>query len=324
MPHLELAGLVRGRDVRGELRLAAKMTLAGTVAWWLSSTLGAERPIFAVLVPLVAMTGDPFAAVSVSIDRIAGIFAGVALGIGLVHAGLPGTVSVGIALGVGTAIGVLLRVGARLNVQAAISALFMLGVAGSSHAGIERVWETAIGAAVTVPTAALLWPPDPARELARRLERLRQSLASSLAQIAEDLATGNGAAASALVDLRESSLDAIRGFFEIEPAKRSLRLSPLRRGDARAVLDLERRLELAARMYRHARALARDVTDTRARSVDLAAATRDLADAADRALSGLDPQVPLERAEAALAGAGPPVVALQLAQLAADLRVRLA
>lgn len=323
MTQAPFARLVRGRDVRSELRLAAKMTLAGTLAWWIASELGAHRPIFAVLVPLVAMTGDPFAALSVSVDRIAGIFAGVGVGIALVHASLPGTVAVGIALAVGTAAGVLLRIGARLNVQAAISALFMLGVAGSSHAGIARVWETAIGAGVTLPVAALLWPPDPARELARRLERLRQALAASLAEIADDLATGSGAAARALEQLRESSLDAIRDYFEIEPAKRSLRLSPLRRRDAPAVLDLERRLELSARMYRHARALARDVTDTRVRSPELAAATRDLADAADRALAGGDPGEPLARADGALARAGEPVVGLQLAQLAADLRVRL-
>src|SRR5256885_2236809 len=83
--------LLAGRDVVGELRLAAKMTLAGTLAWWASSALGAHRPIFAVLVPLVAMTGDPFSAVSVSVDRIVGIFAGVGIGIALVHSSLPGT-----------------------------------------------------------------------------------------------------------------------------------------------------------------------------------------------------------------------------------------
>ncbi len=148
--------LLEGRDVAVELRLAAKMTVAGTFAWWICVSVGATNPIFAVLVPLVAMTGDPFSAVSVSIDRILGIFAGVGIGIVLVHTNLAGTLDVAIAIAVGTAGGIVLRVGQRVNVQAAISALFMIGVAGSSHAGVARVWETAIGAAVSIVVAALL------------------------------------------------------------------------------------------------------------------------------------------------------------------------
>src|SRR5262249_57368648 len=115
-------------------------------------------------------------AVSGSIDRILGIFAGVGIGIVLVHTDLASTVDVAIGLAVGTAGGIVLRVGQRVNVQAAISALFMIAVAGSSAAGIARVWETAIGAAVSIVVAALLWPPDPLPELRRRLERLRPGL----------------------------------------------------------------------------------------------------------------------------------------------------
>jgi uncharacterized membrane protein YgaE (UPF0421/DUF939 family) len=315
--------LLAGRDLALELRLAAKMTAAGTLAWWAASALGADKPIFAVLVPLVAMTGDPFSVVSVSIDRIAGIFAGVGIGIALVHSTLPGTIAVGLALAAGTTLGVLVHVGPRVNVQAAISALFMLGVAGSSHAGIARVWETAIGAAITIPVAAFVWPPDPVRELRHRLARQRQALAVDFAAVADDLATGSGAAARSLDDVREHSIDAIRDLFEIEPAKRALRLSPLRRGDAEELRDLERRIELAARLYRHARALARDVADSSLQSTALATATRHLADAADRALQGEDASEPLARAEAVLAAETEPVISMQLRQLLADLRARL-
>jgi uncharacterized membrane protein YgaE (UPF0421/DUF939 family) len=199
----------------------------------------------------------------------------------------------------------------------------MLGVAGSSHAGIARVWETAIGAAITIPVAALVWPPDPVRELRHRLARQRQALAVDFAAVADDLATGSGAAARSLDDVREHSIDAIRDLFEIEPAKRALRLSPLRRGDAEELRDLERRIELAARLYRHARALARDVADSSLQSTALATATRHLADAADRALQGEDASEPLARAEAVLAAETEPVISMQLRQLLADLRARL-
>ena len=155
-----------------------------------------------------------------------------------------------------TAGGIVLRVGQRLNVQAAISALFMIAVAGSSNAGIARVWETAIGSVVAIVVAALLWPPDPLRELRRRLERLRQELAADLAAVADDLATGSGAVAGRMDDVRAHSLEAIRDVFELEPARNALRLSPLRRADIDDVLRTEREITLAARLFRHARAAA--------------------------------------------------------------------
>jgi uncharacterized membrane protein YgaE (UPF0421/DUF939 family) len=309
---------VRGRDVADELRLAAKITLAGTLAWWVSSVLGAERPVFAVLVPLVGMSGDPFGALSVSVDRILGIFAGVGLGIGLVHAGGHQTLLVGTALAAGGALGIVLRVGQRLNLQPAVSAIFMLGVAGSTGAGVARVWESAIGAAFTIPVSALLWPPDPLRELETRIERLRQELAADLATVAEALATGG---ALDLEDVREHSRTAMRDVFELAPARRALRLSPLRRGDLAQLPDAERRVELAARVYRHARAVARDVRDAGIREPSLAAATRDLADATDRSLTHRDPGEALVRAEWQLATpveGEAAIIAAQLRQLLAD------
>ena len=41
--------------------------IAGTLAWWLSRLLGAPRPFFALLVPLVAMGSDPLGALNVSL-----------------------------------------------------------------------------------------------------------------------------------------------------------------------------------------------------------------------------------------------------------------
>jgi uncharacterized membrane protein YgaE (UPF0421/DUF939 family) len=314
-----------GRDVVAELRLAIKMTLGGTAAWWIASAFGARRPIFAALVPLVAMTGDPFAAVSVSVGRILGVFAGVGIGVGVTHTDLSSTWRVGVALLAGTLGGILLKVGDRPNLEVPIAALFLIGFASAavSELGVQRIWETAIGAVVAVVIAAVLWPPDPARELMRRLTRLRQALAADLTAIADDLATGSGATAEQLDELREHSLDAVRDVFEVAPARRALRLSPLRRRDIAHLDELDRRINLGARAARHARAIGRDVADAHPREPSLAAATRHLADAVDRALQGEDGAEPLARAEEALAAAADPVVAAQLRQLAADLGARL-
>src|SRR4051794_14279288 len=205
------------RDLEDEVRLALKMALGGTVAWWIAVELGARRPIFAALVPLVAMTGAPFAAVSVSSSRIVGVFAGVGIGIAFVHLPLGLTARVALALLVGTLVAVVLRVGERPNLEVPIAALFLIGFSSAqiSQLGIQRIWETAVGAAVAIVVSALIWPPDPARKLTRDLDRLRGRLVEDLAAVADDLATGSGQTSARLDEVRARSLDAVRDVFEL-------------------------------------------------------------------------------------------------------------
>jgi uncharacterized membrane protein YgaE (UPF0421/DUF939 family) len=299
------------------------MAAGGTVAWWLAGELGARRPIFAALVPLVAMTGDPFAAVSVSISRIVGVFAGVGIGIAVVHLHIGLTLRVALALLLGALASVVLKVGDRPNLEVPIAALFLLGFASAhiSQLGIQRIWETGVGAGVAIVIASLVWPPDPLRALTRQLGQLRVELIRDLAAIADDLATGSGETAARLDEVRAHSLDAVREVFELDAAKRSLRWNPLRKRDADAVAELAVRIELAARVYRHARALARDVSDVDVRDERLASATRDLADATDRALTKRAAGEPLDRARTTLAerfDGEAWLVAAQLRQLHTD------
>lgn len=308
------------------------MAFAGALAWRLGVLAGEPRPIFAALVPFVAMSGDPFSAVSVSLGRILGVFAGVGIGVALLHTGLGLYAQVGLGLLAGAVAGIPLRVGGRPNVQVAVSALFLIGLARTdvAHAGVTRIWETSIGAGVAIVVAALLWPPDPARELRLRLSRLRQALAADLTAVADDLVTGSGAASARLGDLRANSLDAVRMTFDLDNAARALRLNPLHRRDGPAVASLDRRVRIAARLYRHARAVARDVADAdqalhgTTAGAELAAATRDIAEASDLALRGADERAIVGRAQERLDRLDLPqgdgfVIAAQLRQMLADL-----
>jgi uncharacterized membrane protein YgaE (UPF0421/DUF939 family) len=301
------------------------MVIGGTGAWWIASELGAQRPIFAALVPLVAMNGDPFAAVSVSVGRILGVFAGVGIGVAVTQIDASSTSRVALALIVATLVGIVLKVGDRPNLEVPIAALFLIGFASAnvSQLGVQRIWETAIGAVVAIVVSTILWPPDPIRELQRRLERLRQQLAADFAVVADDLATGSGATAAQLDGLREHSLDAVRDVFELAPARRALRWSPLRRKDIGRLDELAARINLGARAARHVRSLGRDVADLHVRDRELAAATRHLADAVDRGLRGQDRTQAVDRAGrelAAVHGDGAQaIVAAQLRQLLADL-----
>src|SRR5690348_10859572 len=186
---------LRGRDLGAESRVATKMALASSLSWWLATLAGEQRPVFAALVGLVALSGDPFSALNVSLARIAGVFVGVAIGIGILQLDVRLSFVVALALLAGTIAGIPLRVGDRPNIQVAVSALFLVGLGrgGAVHAGVARLWETAIGAGVTLVVAVLLWPPDPVRELRQRLDRLRQQLAADVALVADSLAVGGGA-----------------------------------------------------------------------------------------------------------------------------------
>jgi uncharacterized membrane protein YgaE (UPF0421/DUF939 family) len=261
------------------VHLAVKMVVAGTLAWWLCTLLGAQRPLFAVLVPLVAMGGDPFSSVNVSVSRTLGVFAGVLLGLAVLQLSLPSTPLVALLLSLSLLAGLVIRIGdGALNTQVAITGMFMLyvGVAAKAQSvGVARIWETAVGAGVAVAVSALVWPPDPLREAHRRVARLRGWLREDLTAIAGLLAAPDlDGAEQQLERVRERSLDAVRDLFELERAERALRLNPRRRTDA-ADFALERdRLTAAARQYRHLRTIARIVADAAADEPPLPPAQR--------------------------------------------------
>ena len=254
------------RPSQGDLQLVAKMIVAGTLAWWLASLLGAPRPLFAVLVPLVALDGDPFSALNISIARTFGVFAGVLLGLGLLELALPETVLVALLLAASLAVGLVLRVaGGPVNNQVAITAMFMLYVGAATKAetvGVARIWETALGAAVAFAVSALLWPPHPVAEARRRVVRLRGWLHEDMGRVAAQLAVPEGEQAEALLELvRDRSLRAVEDVLELARGERALRWNPRRRKDAAAFAVERVRVSSAARQYRHLRTLARTAAD---------------------------------------------------------------
>ena len=162
-------------DVRAALPRAAQTAITAAVAWQICRWLGADRPVFAAIVPIVAIKGDPLAALNVSLGRLFGVVGGIALGIVVADVGGANAVTVALLIGAGLIAGLLIRIGGEPNSQVAVSALLVLAVAtGAGAFGLERLWETAIGAAVTVVLAPFLWPPDPVRELERRLAARRR------------------------------------------------------------------------------------------------------------------------------------------------------
>lgn len=242
------------------------MVVAGALAWWICTLLGAERPLFAVLVPLVAMSGDPFGALNVSVARTVGVFAGVFLGLGLLQVDLPSTALVALLLVLSLGVGLLLRTPrGPVNNQVAITAMFMLYVGVVPRAttvGVDRIWETAIGAGCAVAVAAVLWPPSPLAEARRRVDRLRGWLFADLERAAALLEDLDAERAEDQLELvRERSLQAVRDVFELDRGERALHWNPRRHHDRAAFIEEDERLNNAARQYRHLRTITRIVAD---------------------------------------------------------------
>jgi uncharacterized membrane protein YgaE (UPF0421/DUF939 family) len=282
---------------RRELPRAVRIAVAATLAWWIARLLGADRPVFAVIVPMVAIRDDAHAALSLSLGRMLGVIAGVLLGIGVVAVAGVSTAAVALLLLIGLAAGLFLRTGPELNTQIAISALLVLIVTkNADEYAVERIWETGVGSAVTLAVAAFLLPPDPLRDAARRLSASAAALQDDLADARGTLRSGDPSARALLAHADEHARAAGRAVEDLPQARRALRLSPLRRSTRPRLDVVDRRQRLALRLAIQVRRLARDFASFGQRE--------DMREQWDSAAASLPPIIELVAAAAALALAG--------------------
>jgi uncharacterized membrane protein YgaE (UPF0421/DUF939 family) len=282
---------------RKELPRAVRIAVAATLAWWIARLLGADRPVFAVIVPMVAIRDDTHAALSLSLGRMLGVIAGVLLGIGVVAVAGVSTGAIALLLVIGLAAGLVLRTGPELNTQIAISALLVVIVTkNADDYAVERIWETGVGSVVTLVVAAFLLPPDPLRDAGRRLAATAQALAQDLAGAQGALTKGDPSARALLVHADEHARAAGRAVEDLPKAQRALRFSPLRRGTRPSLDVVDRRQRLALRLAIQVRRMARDFASFAHRE--------DTKDQWDSAARRLPPIIELVAAASAKALAG--------------------
>ena len=244
---------------RRELPRAVRIAVAATLAWWIARLLGADRPVFAVIVPLVAIRDDTQSALSLSLGRMLGVIAGVLLGIGVVAVAGVSTAAIALLLVIGLAAGLVLRTGPELNTQIAISALLVVIVTrNADDYAVERIWETGVGSVTAFAVAAFLLPPDPLKDAGRRLSETAQALAEDLANARGTLATGDPSARALLAHADEHARAAGRAVEDLPRAQRALRFSPLRRASRPRLDVVDRRQRLALRLAIQVRRMARD------------------------------------------------------------------
>jgi hypothetical protein len=220
------------------------LTLRTVLACMLSFALAealhtSDSPVLAPLTALLVVQVTMSETVSMGLERIVSVVAGVLFAI--LFAGVTGLTwwSLGLLVGACLVVGRLLRLGPHLP-EVAISAMLVLAVGGEQSAALGRVVETLVGAAIGVLVNLLMAPPvfvQPASEAIAEL-------AGKLATLCRDLAgavEGNWSARTAedfLNAARELGAEVARADRQLCRAEESARLNP--RG--RLARDAEPRL----------------------------------------------------------------------------------
>lgn len=310
-PRARRAG--RARELaRTEGPAAARIVVTVAVAWQVALWLGADQPpVFAAIVPLVALRGDPLTALGTSLHRTLGVVAGVLIGIGVLNVLRPSTATLALVVALGLGVGMVLRAGGGLNIQVAASSLLVFANTSPDAYALHRVWETAEGAAVTILLAPLLWPPDPHRILAAVADDCRARLTGALTGTAVALAAGPAAALDNLARVNAHVEAVHAGAARAREAERAMRFNPLRRRQRDTVRLQARRIATADGLTAPLTTLAREVARLSGRgdlAPDLARAGRRLPELASltaraigHTLSGDDPRPAVDAARDGLA-----------------------
>ncbi|RSS83611.1 aromatic acid exporter family protein [Streptomyces sp. WAC06614] len=287
----------RARDVLvTEGPAAARIVVTVVVAWQAALWLGADQPpVYAAIVPLVALRGDPLNALATSLQRVLGVVAGVAIGIAVLNVLHPSTAALALVVALGLVVGLFLPAGGGVNVQVPASSLLVFASTSPDAYALHRLWETAAGAVVTILLAPLLWPPDPRHALTVLVEESRAHLTQALIGTAAVLGTDPGAARDNLTAV-SGHVEAVHGHAVLaRKAERAMRFNPLRRRQRDTVARLARNVATADGLTPHLTTLAREtaaftgredltevLTDARHRLPALAASTAEaIADTLD-------------------------------------------
>ncbi len=210
-----------------------RIVIAAVVSWEVCQLIDTSAvPIFAVVAPLVAMRDQPFSALNVSFDRLMGVVVGVGLGVLVIRVFGLNLLSVVVVLVVGLLCGVVLRFGPVLNIQVALTGLLVFTNTDPDVYGITRLWETLIGAGVTVVLSPFLFPPDATKQYRTEFRRVSRLLGEHTAQAAllvEDGARNHEVLLDLLRDARNTDDSANALPATLESARRAVRNNPLRR-----------------------------------------------------------------------------------------------
>ncbi len=259
--------------LRTEGPQTVRIIIAAVVGWQICRAINPDGlPIYAVIVPLVAMRDDPYSAFNTSFDRLLGVVAGIVIGVAVAGWLGPSVYAVALVLLIGLLGGILLRVGPSLNVQVSLSALLVFANADPSQFAVTRLWETLVGGAVTVVLSPLLFPPDSLAAISRAYDDVTSRVARQLSELSV-VAAHAEQHAPRLAAIRQAALEtellaeALPG--KLTGAQRSVQYNPLRRGQRSSLEAMGLPVGLVVSLAQALRVLVEDVAEFSARA-DLA------------------------------------------------------
>lgn len=286
-----------------------KVALGSSIAWGLGQALHSPRPFAAVLAVIILMQGHAYGSLLNALQFLLGMVAGLVLGLLANRFLNVSPLVLGVVIFISMLMGGWLKVSRQgFNNQIAVTALLVLS--SSSAESVDRLWETALGGAVGVAVAALVWPPNPVRGLRDRYHEVRRSLVADIRRTLE-LAGTDGDREDNRRRIRANAERADAAVAAIGPAEDALRWNPWHTRRVHDLSRLEDRLRLIAYLYRTVRALARQAAEApraqdphaddweRSRA-DLLAAGDAAIEAIERRLDGQDPSEAVERGRAAV------------------------
>ncbi len=242
-----------------------RIVVAGMVGWQVCELFHPPSPpVFAAVVPLVAMRDQPYSAFNLAFDRLAGVICGVVLGIVVVGMLGPSLTSVALVLAVGLVAGTAVKLGSGINIQVSASALLVFVNPDPGVYAWSRLWETLVGALVTTGLSPFLFPPDAARDYRTALTETGKTLAGYLGETAGLVGPGkpDRVALQRLLDSTQQTDERARGLpAELLTAQRAVRFNPLRRRDRAPLGALTDVTESTTILARGVRQLVEDITD---------------------------------------------------------------
>lgn len=208
----------------------AKAAFAAILSWFACLLIvGDDLPLFGAIATLIVMQDNVNQSLTKGAERVVGVLIGVsvAVGAGSLFGPQPWLFIAAIVVSMG--IGWLLRLTPTSTNQVAISALLMIALGGLQLGyGVERLFETAIGATVGVLVNALVVAPVRTSPVTIALTDLASNSADVLRKIADGLDTPRDRAwlEEMLAQARALSVERSQLHLLIRTARESLRFNP--------------------------------------------------------------------------------------------------
>ena len=265
----EAVGLLRGR-LEGPLLHAVKTAVASGFSWFVAANLlGNQIPVFAPLAAVLTVQVTIWQSVSRGLQRVAGVVVGVLVASAFAHVAGIHAWSIAVVIFVSLLLGRAMRLGTQGAIQVPISALLVLVLGATTGGyGVDRVVDTAIGAACGILVNLAVFPRIHLSEANARVRSLAEGLGALVRGVAAWVERAEAAPATPPED-PDALLGAARLLSDrvtaaaraVSNAEESWRWHPAGRRQRQAVENLHAAVPVLQMVEREVRGIARTAAE---------------------------------------------------------------